>query len=104
MTDDSKAPDLGPLPASDRNAELQRHSVKAVHGLLRNTDEILFRDERIEDYGVDGSFELKVGGAFTNLRCQVQLKGSDVVKPNADASISHQVDTYNLNYLLNGHS
>ncbi|MGD0012056.1 MAG: DUF4365 domain-containing protein [Terriglobia bacterium] len=95
-------PDLGPLPESDENAELQRSSLKALNSLLQNQDDIVFRDERIEDYGVDGAFELKIGGRMTNFRGQVQLKGTSSAEANQDGSISLPVRTANLNYLLNG--
>jgi hypothetical protein len=49
---------LGPLPQSDENARLQRESFKALDRLLSRQDKLLFRDERIEDYGIDGSLEL----------------------------------------------
>jgi hypothetical protein len=95
-------PDLGPLPISDENAALQRESVKALNALLLGQDDVVFRDERIEDYGVDGSFELKLNGRMTNFRGQVQLKASAHAIPNADGTISLSVNTANLNYLLNG--
>jgi hypothetical protein len=94
--------DLGPLPISDSNAELQRESVKALNALLRGRDELLLRDERFEDYGVDCSFELKLHGGVTNFRGQVQLKAKSKVEANQDGSISLSVATSNLNYLLNG--
>jgi hypothetical protein len=53
-------PDLGPLPISDDNAALQRESIKALNALLKGRDDIIFRNERVDDYGVDGSFELKL--------------------------------------------
>ena len=95
-------PDLGPLPISDDNAKLQRESIKALNALLKGQDDILFRDERVEDYGVDGSFELKLRGGMTNFRGQVQMKAPDHVMPLIDGSISLSVRTANLNYLLNG--
>lgn len=96
--------DFGPLPQSDRNAELQRESIKAINELLRGQDDLIFRDERVDDYGVDGSLEVKVKGGMTNLRSQVQLKATDSITKNADGSVSRTIDTYNLNYLLNGPS
>ncbi|MGO8733303.1 MAG: DUF4365 domain-containing protein [Terriglobia bacterium] len=102
MADSGGAADLGPLPKSDENAELQRTSIKALQALLLATDCIVFRDERIEDYGVDGSFELKVAGFMTNFRAQVQLKGTKSIDPNQDGSMSLPVEPKNLNYLLNG--
>ena len=48
--------DLGPLPKADRNAELQRRSI-AVFQVSLPPDKFLFRDERADDAGVDGSLE-----------------------------------------------
>jgi tetratricopeptide (TPR) repeat protein len=97
-------PDLGPLPQSDENAELQRSSIKGLNSLLQGQDALIFRDERIEDYGVDGSFEVKLHGAMTNFRAKVQLKGTASLEPNQDGSVSLPVRAANLNYLLNGPS
>jgi len=94
--------DLGPLPTSDENAELQRESIKALNALLKKQDDIIFRDERVEDYGVDGSFELKLNRRMTNFRGQVQMKAAGRLTPLVDGSFSHSVRTANLNYLLNG--
>jgi uncharacterized protein DUF4365 len=99
--DDSR-PDLGPLPVSDNNAELQRESIKALNALLKGQDNVIFRDERVEDYGVDGSFELKLHGRMTNFRGQVQMKASGHLAPLKNGSVSFPVRTANLNYLLNG--
>jgi hypothetical protein len=98
----SDTSDLGPLPISDEKAELQRESIKALNGLLKGQDNIIFRDERVEDYGVDGSFELKLVRRMTNFRGQVQMKAAGRLAPLADGSFSHSVRTANLNYLLNG--
>ncbi len=103
MNIDNKT-DLGPLPKSPRSHELQRTSLHALQGFLRCTDKFLLRDERIDDAGVDCSLELIIKSSYTNFRCQVQLKGTDSQKTNKDGSISHSIDTYNLNYLLNGPS
>jgi hypothetical protein len=94
-------PDLGPLPHSDENAALQRESFASLHALLP-AREFILRDERAEDYGVDASLEVLVGGRATNCRSQVQLKGRSGLTPNADHSVSVQIETPNLNYLLNG--
>ena len=93
--------DLGPLPISDRQSELERLSLIALNTALPN-DKFKVRDERTDDAGVDVSLELLIDGRSTNLRAQVQLKATDHPKINADASISHSVNTSNLNYLLNG--
>ena len=102
MSFDDLSSQLGPLPQSDENARLQRESIKALNTLLRGLDDLIFRDERIEDYGVDGSLELKIAGRMTNFRAQVQMKGSGHVKTTLAGYIPLEVATSNLNYLLNG--
>lgn len=91
----------GPLPKDDRNATLQQSSLTKF-GALLPVDLFLLRDERVEDKGVDLSLELKVRGAFTNVRSQVQMKGTDDLSLNKDGSVSHAIATSNLNYLLSG--
>lgn len=94
---------LNPLPSSDRNRELEQLSINAFNSALP-VDKFTFRDERINDVGVDGSLELKINGKFTNLRSQVQLKSTDSTEELQDGSISVEISTSNLNYLLNGSS
>jgi hypothetical protein len=103
MIPEIDAGDFGPLPIADNNAELQRRSIAAIHSSLP-AGKFLFRDERAEDAGVDGSLELLINGRYTNLRSQVQLKSTDSSNTNNDGSISLQVRVSNLNYLLNGPS
>ena len=101
---DSSAQDsLGPLPTADRKAELQRRSL-AVLRLAFPADRFLFRPESTEDAGVDGSLELLIDSAYTDLRSQVQLKSTDNSRTNRDGTISIQIKVANLNYLLNGPS
>lgn len=94
---------LGPLPKADRNAELQRRSIDAFRIALP-ADKFLFRDERADDAGVDGSLELLIDSLYTNLRAQVQLKSTDSSNTNLDGTVSLSIKTANLNYLLNGQS
>ena len=68
------ARELGPLPQSDDKARLRRESFKALSSFLSGNDSLIVRDERIEDFGVDCSLELKVGCLVTNFRSQVQMK------------------------------
>jgi hypothetical protein len=107
MSQANDSADLGPLPKTDRNAELQRLSFREFSAVLP-TDRFVFRDERTEDAGVDASIELLTKSmgtrGYTNLRSQIQLKGTDCEDVNADGSISLQVKVSNLNYLLNGPS
>jgi hypothetical protein len=91
----------GPYPKSDRNDELEDLSFRAFQNALL-VQRFVFRDERGKDKGVDGSLELKIDSGFTNLRGQVQLKGTDSEEVNADGSVSVQVKTSNLVYLING--
>lgn len=108
--------ELGPLPKGDRQDTLQQLSLKALQNRLP-VGRFLFRDERIDDKGVDGSLEVKVEAPpleaagqnesmslFTNCRAQAQLKSTDKTELNQDNSLSYPIDTSNLNYLLNGPS
>jgi Domain of unknown function (DUF4365) len=93
--------DLGPLPQSDNNDELQQRSLIAFRAAVP-TNLFLVRDERVDDKGVDLALEVKAGDRFTNIRSQVQLKATGETGLNADGSFSFSVATSNLNYLLNG--
>lgn len=95
--------DLGPLPQSDRNRELQELSLRAFRQIL-TVDRFVVRDERIDDAGVDASLELLINGRFTNMRAQIQLKSTDKLEINNDGSVSLSIAVSNLNYLLNGAS
>lgn len=99
----SSSESLGPLPTADRNSELQRISLGALRALLPN-DKFVFRDERIDDAGVDGSLELLIGSAYTDLRAQVQIKSTESTPSNRDGAIPISIRVSNLNYLLNGPS
>ncbi|MET0793698.1 MAG: DUF4365 domain-containing protein, partial [Polyangiaceae bacterium] len=93
--------DLGPLPRADGAAELQRASLARFRAALPDS-EWIFRDERVEDLGVDLSLEAIVGGCGTNFRAQVQLKARSNLRQNADGSWSLSVPVANLNYVLSG--
>ncbi|MBI1900558.1 MAG: DUF4365 domain-containing protein [Planctomycetia bacterium] len=95
--------DLGPLPRATREHELEQLGINALRAALP-TDRFLFRDERVDDQGVDGSLEICMAGRYTNFRSQVQLKSTDSAATNSDGSISLQVKASNLNYLLSGTS
>ncbi len=94
---------MGPLPKGDRNDDLQQESLTEFRVAIPS-ERFLFRDERTDDKGVDGSLELKVPAGFTNVRSQVQLKSTDAADLNVDGSLSLPVAVSNLNYLLNGPS
>ena len=99
----SDSSNSGPYPQSDRNDELEDLSFRAFQNILP-VQRFVFRDERGKDKGVDASLELKIDSGFTNLRGQVQLKGTGSEEVNADGSVSVQVKTRNLIYLINGPS
>lgn len=92
---------LGPLPTVDTDHVLQEESIRALRAALPAA-EYIFRDERVDDYGVDGSIEVVVDRRATNLRAQVQLKGRSNTSPKGNGAVSVQVNVANLNYLLNG--
>jgi hypothetical protein len=96
------ARELGPLPQSDDKARLRRESFKALSSFLSGNDSLIVRDERIEDFGVDCSLELKVGSFVTNFRSQVQMKARTKVAITRDGYVALSVETANLNHLLNG--
>lgn len=102
MTVPDDIDDLGPLPQADRYSVRQRNSITALRAALPG-EKFIFRDERSDDAGVDGSLELRVRSRQTNFRSQVQLKTKDE-RLNADGSVSVQIDPANLNYLLSGPS
>jgi hypothetical protein len=95
--------DLGPLPQADRNSVLQQESIRALQRALP-PDRFVFRSEGTIDAGVDGSLELLIESEYTNLRAQVQLKGTDSEETRTDGDVAYRVKVSNLNYLLNGPS
>jgi hypothetical protein len=99
----SEREDLGSLPRSVRAHELQTLSLNALRQILP-VEGFLIRDERFDDAGVDASLELLIDARYTNMRAQVQLKGTDSTEHNADETVSLSVAISNLNYLLNGPS
>jgi hypothetical protein len=91
----------GPLPHSDRNAELQEHSLRALNGVLP-VERFVFRPEEKIDAGVDGTIEIKYFGDYTGMRSYVQIKScEEPARPKRDGSIAFSIERSNLNYLLN---
>ncbi len=70
---------LGPLPHSDRNAELQELSLRAISNALP-AESFVFRRERETDTGVDGTIEIKQSGDYTGMRSYVQFKSCEVLR------------------------
>jgi len=79
--------ELGPLPIADSNSELQEKSIKALNALLKTTGDLILRDERTDDWGVDCSLEVRLSGFMTNFRAQVQLKASAEVSVLKDGFV-----------------
>jgi hypothetical protein len=90
-----------PLPKADRNSELQARSIAKFQEALP-VNLFVFRDERVNDAGVDGSLEIKIDGDYTNMRAQVQLKSREVKNARQDGVVTLPIETSNFNYLLNG--
>jgi hypothetical protein len=59
-----------PLPKADSNSQLERKSIMSFQKMLP-TDQFVYRDERADDSGVDGSLEILIDGCSTNMRAQV---------------------------------
>ena len=69
VSPDNDVDDLGPLPHADRYSVRQRNSIIALQGALP-ADKFIFRDERADVAGVDGSLELRIRSSYWNLeRC-----------------------------------
>jgi uncharacterized protein DUF4365 len=92
---------FGPYPKRDRYKANEALSIDALTAALPK-DSLLFRPERQNDEGVDGSLELLTERESLNLRAQAQLKSRERAQPNSDGSISVRVKVSNMNYLLNG--
>ncbi|MDP1814569.1 MAG: DUF4365 domain-containing protein [Leadbetterella sp.] len=68
---------------------------------LFNPDNFLIRPEAERDKGIDHHIEIKKSNKYLNFRFVIQLKATDSKDFNNDGSISLQLDTSNINYLLN---
>ena len=89
------------LPIADRKSELEELSLRAFRSVLP-VEGFLFREESKDDFGIDGSLDLKIERHPTNFRSQVQIKSTDSDSTNTDGSISVSVTTSSFNYLVNG--
>jgi hypothetical protein len=90
-----------PLPKADDNSRLQRQSLVSLQEILPK-DLFIFRDERVDDAGVDGSLEILIDGCYTNMRAQFQLKSTAERNARQDGVMTFPIETSNFNYLLNG--
>ncbi|MDD4992739.1 MAG: DUF4365 domain-containing protein [Paludibacter sp.] len=88
------------LPKSSIKEELEQLSKDKLRPLFENSL-FEFREETYRDKGIDIIFELKYKGVYTNFRFIVQLKSTNSKKPKSDGAYSWQIDTSNIQYLLN---
>jgi Domain of unknown function (DUF4365) len=92
----------GRLPQVDEYNRNQHRSLKRLNEAL--TDDLRLRDERVDDFGIDGTIEVHLNGWATNFRSDVQVKSRLTDARNQDGSLSYKAEVPNLNYLLNGRS
>ena len=87
------------LPSVNPKEELERISRDKFRPLF---DGKLFeiREGIIKDVGIDYYIELKYKDRYSGFQFNVQLKATEKV-PNKDGSFSIQIDTSNIEYLLN---
>lgn len=88
------------LPMANSNEELSTISENFFKPLF-DVQKFYIRSEQERDKGIDFQIEIKKQNQFTNFRFAIQLKATDSIAPNQDGSISLQLDTSNINYLLN---
>lgn len=104
MTENSKIFDKIRLPLSNPKETLETISRDLFRPLF-DSKRFIVRSEDDRDKGIDFQIEVleDYGGstACTNFRFIVQLKASDTIQTNKDGSYSLQIDTANINYLLN---
>lgn len=89
------------LPKTNYFEELETLSEQNFQPLFPPSKfEFCTRDRR--DKGLDITYEIKRADKHTGFRFVVQLKATESIEPNkTDGSFSVQLDTSNINYLLN---
>lgn len=97
---DEKILDEMNLPWASSNETLETISNNYFRPIF-NPEHFLIRPETERDKGIDHHIEIKKGNRFLNFRFVIQLKATDSKEANKDGSISLQLDTGNINYLLN---
>lgn len=87
------------LPKDSRNQQLESISKDHFRPLF-DADRFVLKEEFI-DNGVDFRIELKLNGSVTGFGFNFQLKSTESIKPNSDGSYSKNLETSNIEYLLN---
>ena len=90
---------LDDLPKRDENRRIEELSESAFRSAVTECGAFVIQSEDRSDYGTDFQIEVCDGRAMTNIRVQVQLKGTNC-KENSDGSVSRRVSRATLNYLL----
>ena len=90
---------LDDLPKRDENHRIEELSESAFRSAITECGAFVIQSEDRRDYGTDFQIEVCDGRAMTNIRVQVQLKGTNC-KENSDGSVSRKISRANLNYLL----
>lgn len=104
MIDDQILDEMN-LPLASSNEDLETISNNFFKPLF-NVTKFEIRSETYRDKGIDFHIEIKRENAmkeiaYLNFRFAIQLKATDSKEANQDGSISLQLDTGNINYLLN---
>jgi hypothetical protein len=99
MYDDSILNEMQ-LPQVNPNEELETISSNFFRHLFDITN-FEIRSQEFRDKGIDFQIEIKKLQKFTGFRFAVQLKATASKPINSDGSISVQIYTSNINYLLN---
>lgn len=89
------------LPLSNPKEELETISNTVLMPLL-HPSKFEVRSEYQRDKGIDHWVEIKTDGRYTNFQFVIQLKATESTNTNSDGSFSLQIETSNINYLLNG--
>lgn len=89
---------LNDLPKRDANSAIERAAQAAFEKFVSESSDVFQQIDR-KDFGTDYQLEVAHGGAATNVRLHVQLKGT-AKAANKDGSVSVEIDRTNLNYLM----
>jgi tetratricopeptide (TPR) repeat protein len=87
------------LPRRDRSHAIEEETIIAFQARLSESHVFILQGVDRKDYGTDCQIEVIDDSRATNVRVQVQLKGTDRAL-SADGSLSVEVRRSNLNYLL----
>jgi tetratricopeptide (TPR) repeat protein len=91
--------DFDDFPKRSKTHELETAAGVAFEARIQESHAFVVQGADRNDYGTDTQIEVVDGGAATNVRVHVQLKGTEKAL-NSDGSLSIAVSRTNLNYLL----